>query len=145
MVNRDVVVAGVVLAFAAAAVYEAAKLPLGTARNPGPGFFPWWTSVALILLGVVFFAQGLNFSSAAREGSGRIAKVATLMAALAAYALLLELLGYPISTFLLVLFILRATEPQPWAGALGMATITALVSYVLFALWLGVPLPRGPL
>jgi hypothetical protein len=67
------------------------------------------------------------------------------LAALVAYTFLLDSLGYPLCTFLLVLFMLLATEPQPWTVALGMAAITAVGSYVIFAIWLSVPLPRGPL
>jgi putative tricarboxylic transport membrane protein len=72
-------------------------------------------------------------------------KVAALLVVLAAYAFLLDPLGFPFCTFLLVLFMLRVTDPQGWALALGMAAITAIGSYVVFALWLRVPLPRGPL
>jgi putative tricarboxylic transport membrane protein len=84
-------------------------------------------------------------SSVAREGSGRIAKVAALLVILAAYTFLLEPLGYPLSTFLLVLFMLRAIDTQQWAVALGMAAVMAVGSYIVFAVWLGVPLPCGPL
>ncbi|MBI2998694.1 MAG: tripartite tricarboxylate transporter TctB family protein [Deltaproteobacteria bacterium] len=146
MVRRDVVVAALALAFGVTAIYESAKLPFGTTHNPGPGFFPWWTSVVLALLALVLLAQALmSGSSAAREGPGRIAKVAALLVVLAAYTFLLDPLGYPLCTFLFVLFMLRATDPQRWAVALGMAAITAYGSYVLFAIWLNVPLPRGPL
>jgi putative tricarboxylic transport membrane protein len=137
----------VALAFGAIAAYESSKLQFGTVHNPGPGFFPWWTSAVIVLLALILLVQALTpRSSAAQEGgSGRIAKVAVLLAVLAAYTFLLEPLGYPLCTFLLVLFMLRATDPQRWAIALGMAAITAVGSYVVFAIWLSVPLPRGPL
>ena len=68
-----------------------------------------------------------------------------LLLVLAAYTFLLDFLGYLICTFLLVLFMLRATDPQRWTVALSMALLTAVGSYVVFAIWLSVPLPRGPL
>jgi putative tricarboxylic transport membrane protein len=146
MVRRDAAVAATILAFGAAALYESSKLPFGTARNPGQGFFPCWTSVVLALLALVLLAQALtSHPSAARDGSGRIAKVSVLLVVLAAYTFLLDPLGYPLCTFLLVLFMLRSTDPQRWTVALGMAAITAVGSYVLFAIWLSIPLPRGPL
>jgi putative tricarboxylic transport membrane protein len=146
MFRRDAAVAAVTLAFAAVALYESSKLPFGTVRSPGQGFFPWWTGAVLALLALGLLVQTLVFpSKAARENSGRIAKVAALLVALAAYTFLLDLLGYPLCTFLLVLFMLRATDPRGWTVALGMAAIAALGSYVVFALWLKVPLPRGPL
>ncbi len=146
MARRDAIVAAVALAFGATAAYESAKLPFGTVHNPGPGFFPWWTSVVLALLALVLLVHALTSRSrTAREGPGRIAKVAALLVVLGAYTFLLDPLGYPLCTFLLVLFMLRVTDRERWAVALGVAAITAVGSYVVFALWLSVPLPPGPL
>ncbi len=146
MARRDIVVAAATLAFGAAAAYESAKLPFGTVHNPGPGFSPWWISAVIVLLALVLLAQALaSSSSTPGEGPGRIAKVAALLVVLGVYTFLLEPLGYPLCTFLLVLFMLRVTDPQRWAVALSMSAITAVGSYVLFAVWLSVPLPPGPL
>jgi putative tricarboxylic transport membrane protein len=146
MVSRDVVVAALALALGAAALFESAKLPLGTVRNPGQGFFPWWTSVVIVFLALVLLAQVLRSrSSADQRTPGRTATVTALLLVLAAYTLLLDSLGYLICTFFLVLFMLRATNPHRWRVALGMALLTAVGSYVVFAVWLSVPLPRGPL
>ena len=136
----------VILALGVTAAYESAKLPFGTIHSPGPGFFPWWTSVVLGLLALVLLVQTLTSRpSASRDGSGRVAKVMALLVVLTAYTFLLDPLGYPLCTFLLVLFMLRVTESQRWTVALGMAALTAVGSYVVFAIWLSVPLPRGPL
>jgi putative tricarboxylic transport membrane protein len=146
MSKRDIGVAALTLIFGAAAAYESAKLQFGTVHNPGQGFFPWWTSVVIILLAMILLIGALKSrSSAAREKSGRIARVVALLVVLAAYSFLLDPLGYPLCTFFLVLFMLRATDPQRWTVALGMALITAVGSYIVFAVWLRVPLPRGPL
>ena len=134
------------LVFGAAAAYESAKLPFGTVHNPGQGFFPWWTSAAIVLLALVLlFQASTSHSSIVQQGAGRIAKVVALLVVLGAYTLLLDPLGYPLCTFLLVMFMLLVTDPQPWAMAVGVAAITAVGSYVVFAIWLSVPLPPGPL
>ena len=144
MVRRDAIVAAVALAVGAAALYESSKLPFGTIHSPGPGFFPWWTSALIVVLALVLALQALvSRSNDVGEGRGRIAKVALLLFALSAYTFLLDPLGYLICTFLLVLFMLRVTDPQRWTVALSMALITAVGSYVVFAVWLSVPLPRG--
>jgi putative tricarboxylic transport membrane protein len=138
--------AALALGFGVAAAYESAKLPFGTVHSPGPGFFPWWTSVLIAALALIFLGQALRARAKIEvEASGRIAKVLALLAVLALYTFLLEPLGYPLCTFLLVLFMLRVTDPQRWSVALGMAGLTAVASYVVFAVWLSVPLPRGPL
>ena len=147
MARTDAVPAGAVLVFAAVAVYEARKLPFGAVSNPGPGFLPWWTGAALGLLAVVLLAQALAARPGAsvRGGGFGILKVVGLLVVLAAYVLLLEPLGYPLCTFLLVLFMLRVVDPQRWVVALGVAALAAVGSYGLFAVWLKVPLPPGPL
>jgi putative tricarboxylic transport membrane protein len=146
MSKRDIGAAAITLIFGAAAAYESAKLPFGTVHSPGQGFFPWWVSAVIFLLALLLLFQALTSgSSVAREGSGRVVRVAALLVILVAYTFLLEPLGYPVSTFLLVLFMLRAIDTQRWAVALGMAAITSVGSYVVFAIWLSIPLPRGPL
>jgi hypothetical protein len=138
--------AAVVLVFGATAAYESTKLQFGTIHSPGPGFFPWWISILIVLLALVLLAQVLTSRSpTSREAFGRVAKVVALFIFLVAYTVLLDALGYPLCTFFLVLFMLRAIDPQPWAIAVGVAAITAVSSYIVFASWLSVPLPRGSL
>ena len=134
------------LLFGAVAAYESAKLPFGTVHSPGQGFFPRWISVAIILLALALLFQALTSPSGiAHKGAGRIAKVVALLVALSAYTFLLDPLGYPLCTFVLVLFMLAVIDPQRWTVALSIAVITSVGSYVVFAMWLSVPLPRGPL
>lgn len=147
MVRRDAAAATVILLFAVTAAAESARLlPYGVVRNPGPGFFPWWLGLSLGLLSLVLLGQTLLGPSEPRDegASRRWRKVLGVLVVLAAYALALEPVGYPIVTFLLVLFTLRVTEPHRWPLALGMALLAAGGSYLVFAVWLSVPLPAGP-
>ena len=146
MTRRDALAVVMALVFGAVAAYQSAKLPFGTVHSPGQGFFPWWTSILVSLLALVLLFHALTSRSpVAQKGAGRIAKVVQLLVVLSAYTFLLDPLGYPLCTFLLVLFMLRVTDPQRWTLALSMAAITAIGSYIVFAMWLSVPLPRGPL
>ena len=145
MAKRGVIAAGVVLAFGAVAIREAGQLPFGSVRSPGPGFFPWWASVILAGLALILVVQVLvHRAPALAPTRGRLAKVALLLVVLGAYAFLIEPVGYPICTFLLVLFMVRVIDPEPWPLALGIAFLAAAGTYVLFAVWLTVPLPAGP-
>lgn len=133
---------------AGAVVYEAAKLPFGAVRNPGPGFVPWWIGLVLGALAVVLGVQafrargaGVPAESVERRQGGR---VAGLLVALALYVAAFAPLGYPISTFLLVLVMLRPMVRGKLVSTLGLAALAAGGSYLLFAVWLKVPLPPGP-
>jgi putative tricarboxylic transport membrane protein len=141
----DVAAATAGLALAAIALYEAGRLPFGTARNPGPGFVPWWTSLALGGLALGLLGQAFRANPTPGPAREWGLRVGGLLAAMAGYVLVVEPLGYPVATFLLVLFMLRVVEPYRWAVALGVAGFAAAGSYLVFAVWLKVPLPPGPL
>ncbi|HSF07251.1 MAG TPA: tripartite tricarboxylate transporter TctB family protein [Methylomirabilota bacterium] len=146
MAGRDAVAATTLLLFAALAAFESARLlPFGVVRNPGPGFYPWWVSLALGLLALAQLGNAFRGrrALAASGERGQFLKVLGVLAVLTGYALALDTVGYPIATFVVVLFMLRVTEPHRWPLALGIALLAAGGSYVLFALWLGVPLPPG--
>jgi len=60
------------------------------------------------------------------------------------YALFLEILGFLVSTFLLLVFLFRAgMESQRWSVAIGGSAIASFCSYAVFELWLKTQLPRG--
>jgi hypothetical protein len=77
----------------------------------------------------------------ARLGWPRI--VAT-MAALFVYALVLEHVGFVAATFALLLFLFKVLERQRWPVALASSLATALVTYLVFKVWLNVQLPAAP-
>ncbi|MBI2158333.1 MAG: tripartite tricarboxylate transporter TctB family protein [Candidatus Rokubacteria bacterium] len=148
MARRDGIAALVMLLGAGAVVWEAAKLPFGVVRNPGPGFVPWWVALVLAALSALLGVQALRARpsgpparSAERRQWGR---VAGLLVALGVYVAALSPLGYPIATFLLVLLMLRPMLRRRPGSALGLAALAAGGSYLLFAVWLSVPLPPGP-
>jgi len=148
---RDGIAALALALLGGAAIHQAGKLPYGMVRNPGPGFVPWWTGLTLLGLSLLLGLQALDARRA--RGPGRAGaparaewrRVAALLAALVLYVVALEPLGYPLSTFLLVLLVLRPASRRALVPALGLAVLAAGGSYALFAVWLKVPLPPGPL
>jgi Tripartite tricarboxylate transporter TctB family len=142
--RRDALAAVAVLALGAGAVIEAWRLPFGGVHSPGPGFFPWWLGLVILLLGTVLLVQAVRAPAGAAAAPGRPLRVLALLAVLALYVAALEPLGYAPATFLLVVVMLRAPERHRWPVALAVAVLAAGGSYVLFAVWLGVPLPPGP-
>jgi putative tricarboxylic transport membrane protein len=74
--------------------------------------------------------------------AGRLKAVGTLIGLLV-YALGLEPLGFLLATFALLLFFFTALQRQRWPVAVGGSLATALLTYLVFKVWLGVNLPGG--
>jgi putative tricarboxylic transport membrane protein len=153
--RRDLGAAAVLLAFGLFAVIQARGLRFGTVVAPGPGFFPLCLAATLGLTSLALFvsawrgqgapggAPGAPGDAVASDARGpRFAMIGTL-AALLVYALVLERLGFLLATFGLLVFLFKALQRQSWPVAVGGAIATALVSYLVFKIWLGVNLPGG--
>ena len=146
MTGRDRGAAAVLLVFGLIALEEARKLRFGSIAKPGPGFFPVvlagaFSLVCVALLVMAWRARDQQAAPGARPGWSKI--VAT-MAALFVYAFLLERVGFVAATFALLLFFFKALERQRWVPALAGSLVTALVTYLVFKVWLNVQLPAGP-
>jgi len=72
-------------------------------------------------------------------------KGAKVMAALFCYALIFRLAGFLVSTFLLLLFLLKGIEPQKWRVALVISAATLAFCYLVFVVLLEVQFPAGML
>jgi hypothetical protein len=129
--------------------WEARGLEVGRVVKPGPGFFPFWLGLALIIVSLaLLFHFGrkkidLSLSSQDLWKGLHWEKVLYSSVALLLYALFLETLGYILSTILLVFFFFRAIEPQKWVVVILGSVITSFVTYFLFKVWLQVQLPAG--
>jgi len=135
------------LFFAVFIVVESFRLPLGSWRDPGAGFLPLWSGILLALLALIDYGQSRREEESPGEKGeahgGGSRKFLWVVAALFGYAVLLEILGFILTTFLLLLILLRAGEPQRWAMALGGSVAASLLSYLLFEVWLKTQLPKG--
>jgi uncharacterized membrane protein len=77
------------------------------------------------------------------DGNERKKKVLYLVLALASYGLVLERLGYTLTTILLFIFILKGISSQKWYVALVGSLFASLGSYIIFHLALKIQLPAG--
>lgn len=130
-------------------LFEAGRFNFGTLRVPQTGFFPKTLVTLLLLLSLVLLVQALRDKAIERR-AGKIPaegwfRIGATLATLVGFALVLEWLGFLLSTFLLMVLLLRAIEAPQWSKVIVVALVTALVSYGIFAWLLGVPLPAGVL
>jgi hypothetical protein len=133
------------MALGLAALYNASSLPFGTARQPGSGFFPILTCVALVVFAAVSLAAGkstLPAEDAAQSRGAGAARVWLVVFALAAYAGALVPAGFVLCTAALLLLLLRGIGAASWTVSATLALIGSIGSYWAFVK-LGLPLPAG--
>jgi putative tricarboxylic transport membrane protein len=147
--RSDIAVAAIFLALAGYLFVAASALPLGTARVPQTAFFPKILAVLLAVLSLVLLVHARaektpRLDSRSIGAAGWI-RIGATLAALAGFVLVLERFGFLLSTFLLMVCLLRAIEARSWGKTIALALATALVTYGTFGWLLGVPLPAGVL
>jgi hypothetical protein len=134
----------------ASGAYLAGSLlfPLGNVARPGPGFFPVGVGVFLCVAATALVIAGARGRPSSGPAVGlpadARARVITAVAALVGFCLLMPWLGYPACAFAFVALVMRRLGDSGWTGVLLTALVSALGSHYLFAVLLGVPLPRGP-
>ncbi|MGH7798786.1 MAG: tripartite tricarboxylate transporter TctB family protein [Candidatus Binatia bacterium] len=146
--NKGNLISGLCLgAFGIYVISVAAKLAYVAEVGPGPGFFPLWLGIGLIV-----FAACLIFASrtpaAIREISkssswgtaGRaLAGWSALMVAIA----LLGRIGFLLSFVVLAIFLIVVLDRRPALLAVGVGIGLAVAFQLIFAVALDVSLPKG--
>lgn len=118
-----------------------------TLEGPGPGFFPIWYGVAMVLLSLGLVISRLM----RREARGEPvdwSEVARAMAAWTVFAVavaLLKILGFLFAFALLSLYVACVMYRRPLRTGVAIGAIGAAVFYLVFPLGLGVMLPVGVL
>jgi putative tricarboxylic transport membrane protein len=128
-----------------AAVALASRLREGTSTGgPGTRFLPVLVGVIVLLLGAAL-ALRPSLSGPATEPleSGGARRGAWTLGAVLAYVIGFERLGFVLATIPFLAVLLIVYGERRWPVVLAVALGATGVTYALFAVWLGVPLPEG--
>ena len=128
----------------------AIKMPYFVEGVPGPGFLPLWIALGIIVSGVVLTAKGFWPRLAAPDEEGVTwpqaagwRRVVLMLGAMAVSLVVLEKLGFMVTTTLfMVVVVFGLGVRSRWVLAT-VPLVSAVMLYVIFAVWLRVPLPKG--
>jgi hypothetical protein len=148
--DREEIIAGMVIfIFGGVTAALSLRMRIGTFRMPGTGMFPLILGILLMFLSCIFLLKLLyqhkkttaRRESAAERGSPvqLILFFGTMVLATAFF----NQLGYPLTSFLLMLALLRILGMKRWTFNIFISFVTAVGSYFLFVQWLKIPLPKG--
>jgi putative tricarboxylic transport membrane protein len=130
-------------------IIDSYRLGLQTVSDPGSGLFPFLLGVVLCLLGLPGLIGCLKYSSnigtfKEERGIGRggnLKRLGAATACLVGYALLLNKLGYAITTFLFLFGLLWIGYPRRWLFISGFSIVVTILSYLIFDVLLEIPFP----
>ena len=128
-------------------LFGAAKLSYTAEVGPGPGFFPYWIGI-----GLVVFAFGLmvsSFSSVDAKSPSSHSWLATGRALAGWLGLILSIvlfpwLGFGLSFVLLTIFFIAGIDRRPVVFATAVGVALAIAFHIIFVIALNVSLPAGP-
>jgi putative tricarboxylic transport membrane protein len=148
MKKADLITGIVLLALSGYVIQESWRMPQSATFGPGVGFLPFWLGVMLAILSVVLIVGAWRRVKDPNDKSPFPAKhalisVGLVMAGLGGYIVLMEWLGYIVNTILLVVFLLKVVEKEPWPMTLLVAVLTTASLYIIFQVLLGINLPAN--
>jgi len=121
------------LGFGAAFSLGALQYKMGEAARMGPGWFPFWVGLLLVLVGVLTAASGLRTRPRAEKVKPpQLAALAWIIGAVVLFGLLLEPLGLVLSLAVLVVVSMRASHEFRWTAAIATAVALILFSIGVF-------------
>lgn len=136
----------VILGIGVSLLIGAMAFPFLLQGIPGPAFLPMLIAFGIIGCGAVLVVQALRRPPGAGVRWPPLsgwARVMLMLAALAASFLLLEALGFVIVTTVFMAVMVYCLGERSWRVLATVPVLSALGLYVVFAVWLRVPLPKG--
>ena len=124
----------------------APQFDLGTASAPGTGFMPFLAGIIMCIFSAVTFGQAYFNKDRAYEkiwDNIQFQKLIFVALGLLIYTFFLDIVGFLICTFLLILFFIRFVGSENWFKSIIGAILTSIFCYLLFDKWLQANLPRG--
>jgi putative tricarboxylic transport membrane protein len=134
-----------VAGFGVAACILARSLPAQTGFGLGPAFLPFWTGILLVACGLWLSAHPTPDPEVSWPDARAFARATSGFVILLLYALALQPLGYLISTAVFLVIAMLLLEPVRLIRAFMIGIASAVFLFLIFRVWLRVPLPSGVL
>jgi putative tricarboxylic transport membrane protein len=116
----------------------------GSLRRPGPGLYPFFIGVAILVLSLFVTVSELRSKTDPHLIGGEGIKTFVLMiVTFCLWILIMPLLGYVIVTLLATYAFCKIMKLEGWWKPLAVSAGTAFFLYLLFDYFLYIDLPRG--
>jgi putative tricarboxylic transport membrane protein len=157
--RKDIASSLVLILFSATFLIYTTRYPFDSWESPGPAVFPLILGGILLILALWQLIRAFPAPKAPEkvgekgskvkavkaflhENRGE-AKVLTLTSLLVLYILMMQWIGFFVSTFLLVILSSRLMQAKDWGRPIALSAGVSLFCYFLFEVWLKLSFPRG--
>lgn len=157
--RKDIASSLVLILFSATFLIYTTRYPLDSWENPGPAVFPLILGGILLILAIWQLIRAFLAPMAPDRGGEKGSKVKAVMAflhenqgeakvliltsLLILYILMMQRIGFFVSTFLLVILSSRLMEAKDWSRPIVLSVGVSLFCYFLFEVWIKLSFPRG--
>jgi putative tricarboxylic transport membrane protein len=126
---------------------ESLRIGIGTVHNPGMGFITFGASGILGILSLALFLQSSFRKEDVRQkplfAGTSWPRILFVLLALTVYARIMPVLGYLISTFLLMSLLFWVLERKRIGFVLLYALLATFSTHLVFSKWLNCQFPHG--
>ena len=148
MRRADQVTGVIVLLFSILLMVGSWRMPPSATFGPGAGFLPFWLGALLAVLSIILVLYSsrqpvIPANKPVFPGGRTLLTLGAVIAGLAVYILLLEVLGFLVGTGLLTAFLLGVVEREKWSTTILVAVLNSAGLYLVFQVLLGVNLPAN--
>ena len=149
MRRADIIGGVITILFGIFAITQSMRIEYWWKFGPGPGFLPLWASIIMVFGGCLLLIQALQKPKADNhrpkdpQQIKRIGNVAAVAGLTVLTAIVMIYLGFNIAIFLFMAVMVHMLGKYRWYITLGTAVFVSISFYILFAVWLQVPLPKG--
>lgn len=138
----------VFLAFSAYLVFYSRTMEYYADLGPGPGFFPFWLGLMLVLLSITWLVQvsigpGGSIKQSFLPDRRGLVRVLSVLGALTLFGWVVEGLGFQLTMLIFLGFLLVVLGRQNLIVTATVAVVGSFGVYYIFRYWLDVPLPAS--
>ena len=143
--QKDVAAGVIYILFGAGFALGALNYRMGDAARMGPGWFPFWIGILLVIVGLFTAAMGMK--QAAPEDKVKrpeFGSVGWILGAVVLFGLLLQPLGLVAALFVLVLVSSLGSHEFTWGSTLLLAVALIAFSVGVFIYGINLQIPLWP-
>jgi hypothetical protein len=147
----EIIVAALFLAFGAVVVWDSRRLGSQWGSDgPQAGYFPFY--IGAIICGAAIANLYAAIVKASRDAFvewGQLRLILIVMVPTLVYVALIDnpwySLGIYVPSAIFIAFFMRFLGKYGWAKIVAVSVGTMVATFLMFEIWFGVPLPKGPL